>query len=85
MTSTSVTLSDANAWIMTLSNSGVSCGIGMQNLQGNTGTWLNVFLTVHHELTIQGVPGGMEKLRESVPYVKIYRYNPKHLYPKLNG
>ena len=25
------------------------------------------------------------KLRESVPYVKIYRYNPKHLYPKLNG
>jgi hypothetical protein len=25
------------------------------------------------------------KLRESVPYVKIYRYNPKHLNPKLNG
>ena len=25
------------------------------------------------------------KLRESVPYVKIYRYNPKHLYPKFNG
>ena len=25
------------------------------------------------------------KLQESVPYVKIYRYNPKHLYPKLNG
>jgi len=25
------------------------------------------------------------KLRESVPYVKIYRYNSKHLYPKLNG
>jgi hypothetical protein len=25
-----------------------------------------------------------KKLRESVPYVKIYRYNPKHLYPKLN-
>ena len=23
--------------------------------------------------------------RESVPYVKLYRYNPKHLYPKLNG
>jgi hypothetical protein len=23
-------------------------------------------------------------LRESVPYVKIYRYNPKHLYQKLN-
>jgi hypothetical protein len=24
------------------------------------------------------------KLRESVPYVKVYRYNPKHVYPKLN-
>ena len=23
-------------------------------------------------------------LRECVPYVKIYRYNPKHLCPKLN-
>ena len=25
------------------------------------------------------------RFRESVPYVKVYRYNPKHLYPKLNG
>jgi len=25
------------------------------------------------------------RLRENVPYVKLYRYNPKHLYPKLNG
>jgi len=25
------------------------------------------------------------KLRESVSYVELYRYNPKHLYPKLNG
>ena len=25
------------------------------------------------------------KLRESDPYVELYRYNPKHLYPKLNG
>ena len=25
------------------------------------------------------------RLRESVPYVKLYRYNPKHLYPKLNS
>ena len=24
-------------------------------------------------------------LRKSVPYVKIYRYNPKHLWPNLNG
>ena len=25
------------------------------------------------------------KLQENVPYVKLYRYNLKHLYPKLNG
>ena len=25
------------------------------------------------------------RLREIVPYVKVHRYNPKHLYPKLNG
>jgi hypothetical protein len=25
------------------------------------------------------------RLREGVPYVKVHRYNPKHLYPKLNG
>jgi hypothetical protein len=32
---------------------------------------------VSHEL--------MSLLREGVPYVKLYRYNPKHLYPKLIG
>jgi len=36
-----------------------------------------VLYRVSHELT--------SLLRESVPYVKIYRYNPKHLCPKLNG
>ena len=25
------------------------------------------------------------KLREGVPYVKLYQYNPKHLYPKFDG
>jgi len=25
------------------------------------------------------------RLREGVPYVKVYRCNPKHLCPKLNG
>ena len=25
------------------------------------------------------------RLREGVPYVKVYRYNPKHLYLKFNG
>ena len=25
------------------------------------------------------------RIRRNVPYVKVYQYNPKHLYPKLNG
>ena len=34
---------------------------------------------------IQGVLGECARLRENVPYVKVHRSNPKHLYPKLNG
>ena len=34
---------------------------------------------------MQGVTGGMCETSGSVPYVKLYRYNPKHLYPKLKG
>ena len=41
--------------------------------------------TTEGGVCIEGVPGGIARLRESVPYVKLYRYNPKHLYPKLNG
>ena len=33
----------------------------------------------------QGVPGGMCQTSEECSYVKVHRYNPKHLYPKLNG
>ena len=29
--------------------------------------------------------GECASLRQNVPYVKVHRYNPKHLYPKLNG
>ena len=29
--------------------------------------------------------GECARLREGVPYVKVYLYNPKHLCPKLNG
>jgi len=25
------------------------------------------------------------RLRKNVPYVKVHRFNQKHLYPKLNG
>ena len=33
----------------------------------------------------QAVPGGMCQTSGGVPYVKVYRYNPKHLCPNLNG
>ena len=29
--------------------------------------------------------GECARPRENVPYIKVHRYNPKHLYPKLNG
>ena len=61
----------------------------------------DVFLTVHHSIDFSKYQLNTQfiysstiyrvsqeewtKLRESVPYVKLYRYNPKHLYPKLNG
>ena len=34
---------------------------------------------------MQGVPEECARLREGVPYVKVHRYNPKHLCPNLNG
>jgi hypothetical protein len=29
--------------------------------------------------------GDCARIRENVPYVKVHRYNPKHIDPKLNG
>jgi len=56
----------------------------------------NILLSTLFSNTLSLVPPSMwyiyrvsqeewKKIRESVPYVKLYRYNPKHLYPKLNG
>ena len=44
-----------------------------------------VLLYIYIYIYTQAVPGERTKLREGVPYVKVYRYNPKHLYTKLNG
>jgi hypothetical protein len=54
-------------------------------ISGPSGLYKSLSRLCYPSRHIQGVPGGMKKFRESVPYVKIYRYNPKHLYPKLNG
>ena len=45
----------------------------------------SVYCTVHTESIHRVSQEERAKLREGVPYVKLYRYNPKHLYPKLNG
>jgi hypothetical protein len=37
-----------------------------------------------HTHTHRGSLEECARLRENVPYVKVNRYNPKHLYPKLN-
>ena len=45
----------------------------------------HIYIYIYIHVYIQVSQGERTKLRESVPYVKLYRYNPKHLYPKLNG
>ena len=58
----------------------------------NKGSWnkqlhminkLNIFVIL--QLLYRVSQEECARLRESVPYVKVYQYNPKHLYPKLNG
>ena len=53
---------------------------------------LNKFLSpsckrpgAHRRLIYRVSQEECEILREGVPYVKLYRYSPKQLYPKLNG
>jgi len=36
-------------------------------------------------LVIQSVTGGTDQTSGGCSLFKLYRYNPKHLYPKLNG
>ena len=48
-------------------------------------SFINTAIQKVEDQDIQGVTGGRDQIREGVPYVKLYRYNPKHLYPKLNG
>ena len=57
----------------------------MRNVMGNEGKYRAYF---GHQQKLQHIQVSQEEcaiLRESVPYVKLCRYNPKHLYPKLNG
>jgi len=47
-----------------------SIGVGLLKMFGN--------------ISIKDIPGGMCQTSGSVPYVKLYQYNPKHLNPNLN-
>ena len=49
------------------------------------GKWLANEWTMRTTLLYRVSQEEWTKLRESVPYVELYRYNPKHLYPNLNG
>ena len=46
---------------------------------------LSAVLTYMHAYIYRVSQEECARLREGVPYVKVYRYNPKHLCPKLNG
>ena len=50
---------------------------------GSWSGWFTTYDWIGHKYRVSQEE--RTKLREVVPYVKIYRYNPKHLYPKLNG
>jgi len=45
----------------------------------------NELYTLYKESDIQVSQEECARLREGVSYVKVYRYNPKHPCPKLNG
>ena len=47
--------------------------------------WILLYTVSVHTAVYRVSQEEWTKLRESVPYVKLYRYNPKHLLPKLNG
>jgi len=47
-----------------------------QLLNASSFSMLDIYRVSQEEWTI---------LRESVPYVELYRYNAKHLHPKFNG
>ena len=60
----------------------------MSHVIAVTGNRLNCLVDIYIYIYIYTYRMSQEEceiLRECVPYVTLYRYNPKHLYPKLNG
>jgi len=55
-----------------------------------THVYIYIYIYTHththtHTHTYRVSQAECARLWEGVPYVKVYRYNPKHLCPKLNG
>ena len=60
--------------------------ISLTNLKQHVSAFKGHFQALYKEVYIYRVSQEeCARLREGVPYAKVYRYNPKHLYPKLNG
>jgi hypothetical protein len=60
--------------------------LSSENCAVNEIMWENPVVPDRPQMTIYRVSQEeCARLREGVPYVKVYPYNPKHLYPKLNG
>ena len=88
-------------WIVSVTTFDNHSVIGLQNKMRQFTLQFDVFLTVHHSIDFSNYQLNAQffyfstiyrvsqeewtKLRESVPYCELYRYNSKHLYPKLNG
>ena len=67
------------------------CGLSRSIVVGSVGQLRNNFQVRRleanwtHTHTYRVSQEESARFRESVPYVKVYRYNPKHLCPNLNG
>ena len=61
-----------------------SCHVTHNTLQTNVLT-VNTEKECGHVTIYRVSQEERTKLREGVPYVQLYRYNPKHECPKLNG
>ena len=54
------------------------------HIHTHTHTHTHTYIYIHtHTHTVS--QGECARLREGVPCVKVFRYNPKHICPKLNG
>ena len=59
--------------------------VGLDDMREETLYGSILLLTQRHTHIYRASQEECARLRESVPYVKLYRHNQKHLYPKLNG